>query len=324
MSVEGQHTVKVEHRGGKGFLSRVIYALTRTFVYPTLRFWPLRGPMVVAYPLVDLFCRLIPRPRYVTIERISTPEVRGELMRPKQGVEGEGAVLYMHGGAFLFCGLASHRRIAARIAALTGMTVLSVDYRHLPKSPLADSLDDCVAAYRWLLAEGVGPIVLSGDSAGGHLSFATALRADLDGLPKPVGIAAISPWLDFDDTARLAHPNRSRDPFIPAKRLPALTALSLPGEVPIDPLRSPINGVLADLPPCLIQVAATEVLRSDAERMTERLAAAGVPVELQVWEGQVHAFPVLAGFMPQSTEAVAEVVAFTREMVARAAGQSAA
>jgi len=319
VSVEDQFTAKIEHRGDKNFLSRMIYLLTRLFVWPTLRLWPLRGPLALAIPLVDVFCRLIPRPRYVTIERVATDTVRGELMRGKGSEPGLGAVMYLHGGAFLFCGLASHRRIAARIAALTGLAVLSVDYRHLPKAVLADSLADCMAAYKWLHAQGFEWIVLSGDSAGGHLAFATALQAMRDGLPAPVGIAAISPWLDFDDTARLAHPNRSRDPFIPAARLRRLTALCLPGEVPIDPLRSPINGALADLPPCLIQVSATEVLRSDAERMTELLAAAGVPTELQVWDGQVHAFPVLAGFMPQSTEAVAEIVAFTREMVERSA-----
>ncbi|WP_054045053.1 alpha/beta hydrolase [Alloactinosynnema sp. L-07] len=315
---------KVEHRGGKNLRSRLIYVLTRLFAYPTLRLWPLKGPLALAVPLVDVFCRLIPRPRYVTIERIATPAVRGELMRAKASEPGKGALMYLHGGAFLFCGLASHRRVAARLARLTGLTVLSVDYRHLPKAVLADSLADCLAAYEWLLAEGVESVVLSGDSAGGHLAFATALGAVRAGLPVPAGIAAISPWIDFDDTERLAHPNRSRDPFIPAARLPALTALCLPGEVPIDPLRSPINGALAELPPCLILACATEVLRSDAERMADRLAVAGVPTELQIWDGQVHAFPVLAGFMPQSAQAVDEIAAFTREMVAGTASRSVA
>ena len=85
----------------------------------------------------------------------------------------------MHGGAFLLCGTATHRRIVERLAARTGMTVLSVNYRQLPDGRLADSLSDCSEAYQWLLDHGhpAHRIVLAGDSAGGHLAFATALAA---------------------------------------------------------------------------------------------------------------------------------------------------
>jgi acetyl esterase/lipase len=83
---------------------------------------------------------------------------------------------------------------------------------------------------------------------------------------------------------------------------------------------SPVNADLAGLPPALILVGADEVLRVDAELMAERLLDAGVTCTLQVWEGQVHAFPVLADLNPESLAAIEEIVAFTRTSVDAAAG----
>ncbi len=81
---------------------------------------------------------------------------------------------------------------------------------------------------------------------------------------------------------------------------------------------SPVNADLRRLPPSLIICAAGEVLRYDAELMTERLDKAGVPVELHIWEGQVHAFPVLAHLLPESRAALDRIGSFVAEVVAGA------
>ncbi len=82
------------------------------------------------------------------------------------------------------------------------------------------------------------------------------------------------------------------------------------------PHHSPVNADLAGLPPSLIMCGESEVLRVDAELMTERLEEAGVPCTLSIWEGQVHAFPVLSELSPQSREAVDVIVGFVTEAVA--------
>jgi acetyl esterase/lipase len=87
----------------------------------------------------------------------------------------------------------------------------------------------------------------------------------------------------------------------------------------IDPLRSPVNAVLTGLPPSLLMCAADEVLRHDAELMTERLEAAGVPVDLHIWEGQVHAFPVLAHLLPESRRALDLISEFVVDALAEQA-----
>ncbi|MDT0309571.1 alpha/beta hydrolase [Streptomyces sp. DSM 44917] len=302
--------------GGRGPKAAFIRLLSRIFVRTTLAWWPLRGPLARLMPVVNLVFRPLPRLRATELERVDGGTWRGELVRPRgTGAQAPGGLLYLHGGAFVFCGLATHRRVVERLALRTGLPVLSVDYRQLPHGLLDDSIADALDAYRLLagrVAGGGSSVVCVGDSAGGHLAFAVALEARRQGLAGPGGVVGLSPWLDFDSRAKAAHPNARKDVFIPAKRLDRVGRLctgTAPGS-PVDPRRSPVNADLAGFPPVLIQCAEDEVLRVDAELMAERLADAGVPHTLQVWEGQVHAFTVLAHALPETRAALNEVAAF--------------
>jgi len=312
----------VDHRAGVSVRARVVYAAARLMLRPLLTYWPLNPIGMYPLPLVDAAAQLLPTPRGTEFERVEFDGFRGEWARA-EGVAEDGAVLYFHGGGFVACGLATHRHAVAKISAACGLPVLSVAYRQLPVVPVAGSLLDCLTAYSGLLDSGLDPsrIVFAGDSAGGHLAFATALTASAEGLPRPAGIVALSPWLDFDPTAKLAHPNATRDAYAPVSRLPLLAKLcvgSAADEVP-DPLSSPVNRDLAGLPPVLLMAAEDEMLRCDAELMAQRLAAAGVACTLQIWAGQVHAFPVLGDLLPESRAAIHEIGMFIRSATASAA-----
>ena len=242
----------MDHRTGVSVRARVVYAAARLLLRPLLTYWPLNPLGMIPLPMVDGIADLLPHPHDTEFERVELPGFRGEWARA-EGVEQDGAVLYFHGGAFIACGLGTHRHEVAKISASAGLPVLSVAYRQLPQVPLAGSLMDCLAAYRHLLDSGLDPsrVVFAGDSAGGHLAFATALAAMAQGLPQPAGIVALSPWLDFDATAKIAHPNAARDAYAPVSRLPLLTTLCL-GKGEVDPLASPVNRDLAGLPPVLL------------------------------------------------------------------------
>lgn len=318
MSVEAV----VDEHTGVSVRARLVYAAARVMVRPLLTHWPLTGWGIRPLALLETAANLLPNPCGVRIERVDFDGFVGEWVRPRPtadtGTPGEpGVVLYFHGGAFVTCGVATHRYEVALIAQACGLPVLSVAYRQLPTVRLSGSVEDCVSVYRLLLAEGFDPsrIVLAGDSAGGHLAFATALAALAEGLPAPAGIVALSPWLDFDSTTKQAHPNAARDAYAPVGRLPELVRL-LGAEIEADqPDPSPVNRDLAGLPPVLIVTAESEMLRCDAELMAERLAAADVPVTLQVWAGQVHAFPVLGNLLPESRAAIHDVATFVRSVV---------
>lgn len=295
-----------------------VHGLARTFLRPAMRWWPLTPVTMAPITWLDQAMRLLPKPRGVAFEPARFDGYTGEWARATDARD-DGAVLYFHGGAFLFCGLGTHRGIAAMLSTAARVPVLSVAYRQLPKVPLLGTIEDCLDAYRSLLDAGYAPdrIVFAGDSAGGHLAYATALRAMANGLPRPGGLVAISPWLDLDATAKLAHENARKDAYIPSARLESVAAMCAGGVIPLDRMLSPINHDLSELPPSLIIVAEGEILRADGELMAERLAAAGVPCELQVWPGQVHAFPVLTHLVPESRAAVQGIGGFVRSVLAR-------
>ncbi len=306
----------IEHRIGASRRSAVVRRVTRSFFRPTLRYYPLRGPATRVWPLVERGAGLVPRMSGTTHRTITARTWRGELVTPIDGPTSPGAILYFHGGAFLMCGLATHRRIVERLARDTGCAVLSVDYRQLPSGRLQDSVADGEDAFAWLVRNGhpASRIVLAGDSAGGHLAFAIALRVRDSSPAGPAGVIGLSPWLDFDHLHKLRHPNARRDDYIPARRLRRVGRMVVGSHPELH--HSPVNADLAGLPPTLIICAESEVLRVDAEVMTHRLEQAGVPVTLQIWEGQVHAFPVLSDLNPESRAAVQEIVGFVNEVVA--------
>jgi acetyl esterase/lipase len=306
----------IEHRVGTSRRSAAVHTVSRVVVRPALRYLPMSGPAARLMPLLDRAAGLLPRLSQTVHRPIVACTWRGELVTPVDGPTTQAAILYLHGGAFLMCGMATHRRIVERLAQLTGMTVLSVDYRQLPKGRLHDSISDCEEAFSWLVRSGhpASKIVIAGDSAGGHLTFATALRIRDDNAGTPAGLIALSPWLDFDHLAKLRHHNAGRDAYIPVRRLRELGQMVVGTRPELH--HSPVNADLRGLPPSLIICAESEVLRVDAELMSDRLAEAGVPCTLQIWEGQVHAFPVLTDLIPESRACLGEIVEFTQRAVA--------
>ena len=313
----------IEVHARRSCRSRLIRIGSRAVVRPILGFFPSTGPAAPLMELMDVGMRALPRLASTQHEAVDGGHWSAELVSPR-GVDAEsahGAIVYFHGGAFVSCGLGTHRRITERLAQRTGLPVLSVAYRQHRKGHVDTSIRDCVEAVNWLIDRGFDParLVLAGDSAGGHLSFAVALAATAQGI-RLGGIVAISPWLDFDNSVRRLHRNALRDHFIPTYRLQRM-AHQVTGAQVIDPKMSPVNADLRGLPPVLIICAADEVLRYDAELMTERLDKAGVPVELHIWEGQVHAFPVLADLLPESLAAIRRIGAFVAAVVGAAGAE---
>src|SRR5439155_14601864 len=113
---------------------------------------------------------------------------------------GERAVLYLHGGGYAIGSLGFVRDFCARLSAAADARVLSLDYRQGPENPFPAAVDDAVAAYRWLVAEGTDParIVVSGESAGGGLTIALLIALRDAGDPLPAGAVPISPWVDME------------------------------------------------------------------------------------------------------------------------------
>ncbi|WP_327358051.1 alpha/beta hydrolase [Streptomyces sp. NBC_01304] len=250
-------------------------------------------------------------PRGTRTQSVPFARFAAELVRGPRVYASGRVILYFHGGCFFCGGLRTYRQLVARVSVAVDGPVLSVAYRKLPAVGLGTSVEDCLEAYRMLLDRGFGAdqVVFAGDSAGGCLAFATALAAAHEDLPVPAGIAVMSPWVDLECLYSADHPNASSDPYLPVQLLWKVARLLSADHSPFLRL---LEADLAALPPTLIQVGSLEVLRSDAELMSERLARASVGVRLQIWQDQVHVFQLFADVVAEGRRAIEEIGAFVR------------
>lgn len=311
---------------GASVQSRLLGLGLRHTVRPLFSVWS-RLPFEIAPPnLIDAVARLLPVHEGTRWRTIQLPSCSAEWLRAK-GVDEStdaGVILYFHGGAFLTCGLNTHRRLVSRISFSSKQPVLNVDYRQMPAEPIASSVRDGVDAFNWLVEQGyrAHQITIAGDSAGGYLAFSVA-RAVMDaGSDRPAGIVAISPLLDFDDTRKRAHPNANSCQTFPMRAVSRLSKVTQN----MDTRRGvagqrvcPVDMPLADMPPTLIHIGSREVLMADAELMANRLTSAGVPCDLQVWDRQVHVFQASAAWVPEARAAIEEIGTFVRHLAARQA-----
>ncbi|WP_235579562.1 MULTISPECIES: alpha/beta hydrolase [unclassified Rhodococcus (in: high G+C Gram-positive bacteria)] len=227
-----------------------------------------------------------------------------------------GAILYLHGSAYAICSARTHRGLASRLSAATGLPVFVVDYRLAPEFPFPAAADDVEAAYRWLLSSGfdADSIVVAGDSAGGHLALDLVLDNARRSLPQPRAVALFSPLIDLTFTLAENRERQRRDPMISARAARALTSLYTRDEQPDMPrLRLAVEAGTT-LPRFIVQAGGAEMLVADAEHLRDILVTAGGDCTLEVWPDQMHVFQALPRIAPEADRAlrrVADLLAVT-------------
>ncbi len=229
------------------------------------------------------------------------------------GAEPEKLILYLHGGGYIFCSAhTTHKDILWRLSVASKCRVIAPDYRLAPEHPYPAALEDSIKVYRWLLDQGYKPenIVIAGDSAGGGLTYGTVLKIRDIGLPLPAATVAMSPWTDLAVTGESVITNLKRDALIPGDGLPEGAQYYLAGASTRDPYASPLYGDPTGLPPTLIQVSKDEVLLDVSRRLAAKYRAAGVPCELELWDGMPHVWQTLAMFIPEGKTAINRIGAF--------------
>jgi monoterpene epsilon-lactone hydrolase len=221
-------------------------------------------------------------------------------------------ILYIHGGAYVFCSSRDYRDLASRIARASSARALVLDYRLAPEHPFPAALDDSVAAYHFLLAQGLDPsrIALVGDSAGGCLALNTVTAARAAGLPAPAAVACISPWLDLECNGATMLTKAAVDPVCTQDSLRDQARQYLHGKDPKSPQVSPFYADLHNFPPLLIQVGSEETLLDDSHRLDQQARSAGVSSTLHIYDGDPHIFPIFTTFLPDSLAAISEISHF--------------
>ena len=277
--------------------------LDRWMVRPALN-----TPLPLARRLSNVMRHLNSVPSGVSIRAAGFGGVTGDLVVP-DGAAGEPRIIYAHGGAYVLGSPATHRNVTAAIALRTGHPVFALDYRLAPEHPAPCARDDALAAYRELAAAAPS-VALAGDSAGGGMAVACAQAALAEALPAPAALGLITPWVDLTLSGESYRTNDGRDAMLGMPTLERGVRSYAATLGPADPICSPLFGDLAGLPPMLIQTGANDMLRSDAESLAERAAAAGVEVELEVGRDLWHDYHVHAGMLREADEAVERLGAF--------------
>ena len=245
-------------------------------------------------------------PTGTTVEPVSENGVKGEWVRAAN-VRSNAVLLYLHGGAYVFCSPATHRQMVAELSAAAGIPAFSLDYRLAPEAPFPAAVEDAVLAYRWLLAQGFAPerIVFAGDSAGGGLAVAAMLSLLEAGVPLPAAAVCISPWADL---TMAANSYTTDDAALATRgRLIGYTELYLKDADRKHPLASPIFADLTGLPPMLIQVGGAEPFYDDSINLAAQAKACGVETELEIWEEMVHVWHYFHSMLGEGRRAIARI-----------------
>ena len=263
-----------------------------------LGFAELGGPGEAVANVID---RTIPGPNGEIPIRIYSP------------VDGSGphpCLLYFHGGGWVLGDIPMTDSVCRVIANRSGAVVVSVDYRLSPEHKYPVPLDDCEAAVRWVVTNGASigvdgtRIAVGGDSAGGNLSAAVALRLrDTAGPPLAFQLLVYPVTDNAYDTE--SYRANGKDLLLTTEMMRWFWDHYLGADADgTDPYVSPLRAPnLAGLPPALVFTAEFDPLRDEGEAYAAALAAAGVAVTHRRFDGQIHGFFTMLAVFPEATNA---------------------
>jgi acetyl esterase/lipase len=241
----------------------------------------------------------------IVSERVGAGGVPAEWIYAPGAAE-DRVLLYLHGGGYMIGSMRTHRVPLSRLSRASDARVLGLEYRLAPENPFPAAVEDSVAAYRWLLAQGIESkrIVIGGDSCGGGLTIATLVALRYYGDLLPAAGISHSGWTDLANTGESFVTKAEEDPLIDRDMVENMAATYLGDRDRRTPLASPFYADLHGLPPLLVQVGTAEVLLDDSIKFAERAKAAGVDVTLEVWDDMPHVWQAFASFLPEAREAL--------------------
>jgi len=206
-------------------------------------------------------------------------------------------MVYFHGGGWVINYIAKYEAQLTSLAKKTNSVIVSVNYQKAPEHKFPIPFDDCFAALEWVFANAsewnIDPLKIgvAGDSAGGNLASATALKARDLGTPKLAYQLLIYPCnnLDFDTESMLANATGFG---LSRQGMMWFWEQYLSGvEDRVNPYAVPHSAHhYAGLPPTILITAEYDILRDDGRLYAQKLQEAGVEVAYRDFPGMIHGF----------------------------------
>jgi acetyl esterase len=234
-------------------------------------------------------------------------------------------LVFFHGSGFVLCSLDTHDGMCRNLCAGAGCVVVSVDYRLAPEHKFPAGLDDCVFATSWVsehaaeLEGDAGRVVVGGDSAGGNLAAAAALRIRDEGGPALLGQLLIYPVTDYYTPGTPSYRENADGYGLTRDTMVWFWDhyLSDPAEA-AEPYASPLRARdLSGLPAALVVTAEYDPLCDEGEYYAAKLRAAGTAATTSRWDGMNHGFFFWVGRVDKAGDAMAESCAWLREICSR-------
>jgi acetyl esterase len=228
------------------------------------------------------------------------------------------ALVYFHGGGFVFGNLDTHDALCRSLAKESGAVVISVDYRLAPEHKFPAAVDDSHAATMWVAANAerlgidASRISVGGDSAGGNLATVVAMRCRDAGGPALAAQVLIYPVTDSSSFETTSHREFGESYFLTSGAMGWFTGHYLASadqkrHPEVSPLLAPN---LSGLPPALVITAEFDPLRDEGEAYAQRLQQAGVPVTISRYPGMIHGFVSMRGVLAGGRQAIHEAAEF--------------
>jgi acetyl esterase len=231
------------------------------------------------------------------------------------------AIIYLHGGGWVLNFLDIYDASLSRLANQTGATIISVHYQKAPEHPFPIPFDDCYATLLWAIenAEALqidkNRIGVAGDSAGGNLASAVALKARDNGIKLAFQLL-VYPCNDRNfDTA--SYKEHATGLGLTTQAMKWFWDQYLQGDAHDEnPYAIPQRATdFSSLTPAIFITAQYDPLLSDSEKYAEVLRKAGVSVQYREFEGMIHGFYSNMGITPTSATAIDFAAAEIRKLI---------
>ncbi|MCH2181015.1 MAG: alpha/beta hydrolase [Mariniblastus sp.] len=231
-------------------------------------------------------------------------------------------LIYFHGGGWVLNNTASADNVSRAICNVTGCVVMTVNYQKAPEHKYPVPFDDCYAATEWVfenaaaLGMDADRIGLIGDSSGGNLAAAVALKARDTNGPKLACQVLVYPVTQYGwDTP--SYQANAEGYLLDRPLMQYFWRHYAPDPVDgLDPYFAPLAAEdHSGLPPALVVVAEYDPLCDEGTQYSDRLSAAGVPVKRSLYRGMIHGFLSMAGVFDQTQNLFNEIGREVRSMM---------